>query len=204
MKLRAGWTGLAAGLAAAGLAHGAGEVKPGAYCPLPKAGETPTCLAPAQAEYEFFSAIGESAADDARLSRVERAVAEGDSDYLALSSLAWGYYQLSQQAARTPGADPAIAARLERWNRLLGQAYGDRPEDDPYREAVRTAALDLRSQAPPVTLRCQDEQGRSSECDSTDAVVRGLDAAASDAGPRGALERVLERWFGNGDGEGDS
>lgn len=183
-----------------GVSAATGEIAPGAYCPLPKAGEKPSCLDPAEKEYaEFFAAIDENAVDDARLARVEAAVGGGDQDYLALSSLAWGYYRLSEQAARTPGTDPEIVARLERWNALLGTAYGERPGDDPYREAVRTAALDLRSNATPVTLRCTDENGRSTECDSTDAVVRGLDAAASDVGPRGALERLLERWFGGDD-----
>ena len=199
------WIGWAAAAAAAGVYGGAGAAlagagdapQAGAYCPLPKAGEKPNCLEPARAEYtDFFQAIDENAADDARLARVEEAVARGDQDYLALSSLAWGYYRLSQQAAATPGGDPQITARLERWNEVLGAAYGMRPEDDPYREAVRTAAVDLQEKAPPVTLRCTDAEGNISECDSTDAVVRGLDAAAADVGPRGALERLLERWFG--------
>lgn len=192
--------GALVGAAGPALAGTGGEIQPGAYCPLPKAGEKPSCLEPAREQYsEFFRAIDENAADDARLGRVEAAVAGGDQDYLALSSLAWGYYQLSQQAARTPGTDPEIVARLERWNALLGAAYGERPEDDPYREAVRTAALDLSSNAPAVTLRCSDERGRTTECDSTEAMVRGLDAAAADVGPRGALERVLQRWFGKDD-----
>jgi hypothetical protein len=130
-RLAAFW--LAAGVASAGLAVAAGEVKPGAYCPLPEAGESPVCLDPAKAEYsEFFSAIGESNLDDARLARVEMAVAESDADYMALSSLAWGYYQLSRAAARTPGVDPEITARLERWNALLGRGGaggGTRPAE---------------------------------------------------------------------------
>jgi hypothetical protein len=199
------WIGWAAVAAAAAVYGGAATARAdtgnaaqaGAYCPLPRAGEKPSCLEPARAEYtDFFQAIDESAADDARLARVEEAVARGDQDYLALSSLAWGYYRLSQQAAATPGADPEIAARLERWNEVLGAAYGTRPENDPYREAVRTAAIDLQEKAPPVTLRCTDANGDTTECDSTEAVVRGIDAAAADVGPRGALERLLERWFG--------
>ena len=186
------------GLAAGAPALAADKIAPGAYCPLPRAGEKPSCLGPAEQAYgDFFQAIDENAADDERLARVEAAVGAGERDYLALNSLSWGYYRLSQQAARTPGADPEIVARLERWNALLSAAYGESPEDDPYREAVRTAALDLSRKAPPVTVRCTDPQGRTIECDSTEAVVRGLDAAASDAGPRGALERLLERWFGS-------
>ena len=61
---------------------------------------------------------------------------------------------------------------------------------------LMSAAIDLQEKAPPVTLRCTDGQGNTTECDSTDAVVRGIDAAAADVGPRGALERLLERWFG--------
>jgi len=202
MKHRFGIPRLAAAAAGAALVlatpASAADVAPGAYCPLPKAGEKPECLKPAEAQYgAFFEAIDENAANDPRLVPVEEAVAGGEQDYLALSSLAWGYYRLSQRAARSPGADPEIAARLERWNAILGAAYGERPEDDPYRVAVRAAALDLQTNAPPVTLRCTDAQGRTVECDSTEAVVRGLDAAAADVGPRGALERLLERWFGS-------
>ena len=36
------------------------------------------------------------------------------------------------------------------------------------------------------------------ECDSTDAVMRGIDAAANDVGIRGALERLLKRILGLG------
>ncbi len=197
MKHATGGLWLAAGVAGGVVCGAAAEIEPGAYCPLPKAGEKPSCLEPAQAEYsDFFAAIDENAVDDGRLARVEAAVAGEDRDYLALSSLAWGYYRLSKQAARTPGADPEIAARLERWNALLGVAYGQHAGDESHREAVRTAALDLRSKAPPVTLRCTDERGQTRECDSTDAVVRGLDAAAREVGPRGALQRLLQRWFG--------
>lgn len=197
MSRRIGALLLAAGVAA-GLAASAAEgVAPGSYCPLPKAGQEPKCLAPARKEYaEFFSAIDEHAVDDARLARVEAELASDDDNYLALSSLAWGYYRLSLQAAQTPGTDPEIVARLERWNALLGNAYGARPPDDPYRQAVREAALDLQASAPPVALECRDGTGDTVECESTDAVVRGLDAAASDVGLRGGLERLLHRWFG--------
>jgi len=58
--------------------RGAGGNQPGAYCPLPKKGETPRCLEPAIAEYgEFFSAIDEQDVTETRLARLEADVAAG-------------------------------------------------------------------------------------------------------------------------------
>jgi len=175
-----------------------GEVKPGSYCALPVKGETPKCLAPAMQEYgEFFSALGDEKVDAANLERVERDLNAGsDTAYLALSSLAYGYWRLSQRAAADSEPDPAIAEQLEQWNAVLAMAYEANPDDAAFRSAVREAALDLSRRAPPVRLRCVDEDGRSSECDSTDAVVRGIDAVAGEAGIGGGLQRVLERLFG--------
>jgi hypothetical protein len=177
--------------------RGAGANQPGAYCPLPKKGETPACLEPAIAEYgEFFSAIEEEDLSETSLARLEGDVAAGakaDNAYLALSSLAYGYYRLSQRVAAAEGADPRFLARLEQWNALLAVAYEESGEDTEFRRAVREAALDLQRNAPPVRLRCVDERGETTECDSTDAVMRGIDAAANEVGIRGALERLLKR-----------
>jgi hypothetical protein len=179
---------------------GAGANQPGAYCPLPKKGETPPCLEPAIAEYsEFFSAIEEEDMSETRLARLEGDVAAGakaENAYLALSSLAYGYYRLSQRVATAEGADPRFLARLEQWNALLAVAYEASAEDTDFRRAVREAALDLQRNAPPVRMRCVDERGEATECDSTDAVMRGIDAAANEVGIRGALERLLKRIFG--------
>ena len=177
-----------------------GDIAPGAYCPLPREHETPRCLEPARAEYGgFFRAVDAGSLDAADASRVEDALvgADASSDaYLALSSLAYGYYRLSQAAAHSPGADPAIAARLERWNQLLSAAYAAQPDDAAWRAAVREAALDLKRRAPPVEIACRDAQGEVAACDSTDAMARGLDASAGEVGLRGGLERLLGRWFG--------
>lgn len=187
---------LLGGAAGAGAAEDEGQVVPGAYCPLPARGEKPRCLEPAVARYgEFFEAVEEGRADGSPLARVEETVAAGGSSeeaYLALSSLAYGYYRLSQRAAATPETPPEIAARLERWNALLGQAYGT-SEDDAWRAAVREAALDLQQRAPPVGLSCRDARGEPTACDSTDAVLRGVDATADEVGIRGGLRRLLER-----------
>ena len=178
-----------------------GEIGPGSYCPLPREGEKPSCLEPAVAEYgEFFRAVDSGSIDAAELARVEGAVASGAASpqgYLALSSIAYGYYRLSQQAARTPEVDPAIAARLERWNALLGQAY-DASQSDAWRTAVRAAALDLHRNAPSVPT-CRDAQGAEVTCDSTDALMREIDAKAGEVGFRGGLERLLERILGEED-----
>jgi hypothetical protein len=183
------------------VAGAAGPVTAGAYCPIPEPGEAPGCLDPAKAEYEdFFRAVDAGQADDAQLARVEAAVARGAGEaegYLALSSLAYGYYQLSREAARTPGANPEIAARLERWNSLLGQVYGAHGDAAPWREAVRAAADDLQRRAPPVELACRGADGEARACSSTDAMLQSLERATGDVGYRGGLERVLERWFGS-------
>ena len=184
---------------AAGAGTAAEKVAPGSYCALPVKGETPKCLGPAIAEYgEFFTALGDEDVAAARLERVEHDLAAGDSDkaYLALSSLAYGYWRLSRRAAAEPDVDPAIAEQLEQWNAVLAMAYEANPDDPKFRSAVREAALDLSKRAPPVRLRCVGEQGEASECDSTDAVLRGLDAVAGEAGIGGGLQRLLERMFG--------
>ena len=189
-------------LATPPLARTAGDVKPGAYCPLPEPGQKPSCLEPARDQYkDFFAALDDESASDAALGRVEREVAAGaasENSYLALSSLAYGYYRLSLRAAAEELADPQVVARLERWNALLGAAYDASPEDERYRQAVHQAARDLQRRAPPVRLRCVDERGDTTECDSTEAVIRGVNAAAGEVGIRGGLERLLERIVGGG------
>jgi hypothetical protein len=193
---------LLAGLLIATSARGAGEVKPGAYCPFPKPGETPACMLPAKAAYgEFFAALeAPGAVGDAALARVEADIAAGaasENAYLALSSLAYGYYRLSQQAAATPSSDPEIAARLERWNALLSRAYAASPEDSRYRDSIHEAALDLKRRSPPVELSCLDEEEKPVRCDSTDAVLRDIDRLRDEVGVRGALSRLLGRYFGD-------
>jgi hypothetical protein len=198
--------GLLAGLLLAAGAQGAGEVRPGAYCPFPKPGEKPACMLPAKQEYgEFFAALDANAPLDAgAAARLEADVAAGagsENAYLALSSLAYGYYRLSQQAAATPGLDPEIAARLERWNALLAQAYAASPQDAPFQDSVRQAALDLQRRSPRVELSCLDDSGRRVSCDSTDAVVRDIDRLRDQVGVRGALARLLERFFGDSEAD---
>jgi hypothetical protein len=188
---------------AAVLARATGDpTAAGAYCPLPPPGETPSCLDPAKETYaDFFTALEAGLPADSAVGRVEADLAAGAvsaNAYLALSSLAYGYWRLSERAA-VAQADPALALRLERWNALLREAYATSPQDPRYRAAIREAALDLRRRAPPVRLRCVAADGSSTECDSTEAVLRGIDTAAGEVGLRGALERLLERMFGGQD-----
>jgi hypothetical protein len=185
------------------LAGAAGDpATAGAYCPLPPPGEKPRCLDPAQATYAaFFEALESGVPGDEVTARVDADLAAGsgsENAYLALSSVAYGYWRLSERAAEAQ-RDPALAARLESWNALLGQAYAASPADGPYRAAMREAALDLRRRAPPVRLRCVDAAGATTECDSTEAVMRGIDTASGEVGLRGAFERLLERIFGGED-----
>ena len=48
-----------------------------------------------------------------------------------------------------------------------------------------------------VRLGCADAQGKPAECDSTEAVLRGFDAANDEVGLRGALRRLFERIVGS-------
>jgi hypothetical protein len=193
---------LAIGMAAAA---GAGQdgVAPGAYCPFPEPGQAPTCMEPAQQEYsDFFTALDDGEISDADAERLESEVAAGaagKSPYLAISSISYGYYRLAQRAAESPGEDPAVAARLQRWNELLSAAY-DTSEDDPhYRKAVRDAAHDLQHRAPAIVLACADEHGNTTQCNSTEAVIRGINRTQEAVGIRGALERLLDRITGGDD-----
>lgn len=187
---------LLAGLPGGAAAGGGGT--PGAYCPLPDPGEVPKCMAPARATYtEYFTALDRGAVGDAEAATLEAAVAQGaaaDHAYLALSSLAHGYYELARREAGRPEQDPQVALRLARWNGLLERAYAESEGDDAYRAAVRRAANELRLRAP-IPLPCQDERGAESACSSTESVLRRIDAADERAGIRGALERLLRRLF---------
>jgi hypothetical protein len=184
-------------------ASGADEIGPGAYCPLPEKGEKPQCLAPAQQQYGgFFDALERSPGPetDAQLLEVESEVERGAASehaYLALTSLSYGYYRLAQQAAAQPGQDPAVLARLERWNAVLARAYAASPRDARYRSALRQAATDIDRHVD-VKLTCVDDQSEPVACDSTEHVLRGFNAESERSGIRGALQRLLERFSGGG------
>jgi len=191
---------VAAGLAGGAAAAGGDARAAGAYCPLPAPGQRARCLDPAKSSYgEFFTALEAGTPAEADAVRLERDVAAGAASaqaYLALSSLAYGYWRLSERA-ESEQADPQVAQRLERWNALLRQAYEASPEDARYRAALREAALDLQRRAPPVRVRCVSADGEAAECDSTEAVLRGIDATTGEVGLRGALSRLLARLLGS-------
>ena len=63
---------------------------------------------------------------------------------------------------------------------------------------MREAALDLQHRAPRVELSCLDESGSRVRCDSTEAVLRDIDRLRDQVGVRGALSRLLGRFFGDG------
>jgi hypothetical protein len=192
-----------AGLAGALVGSPTGAAEGGAagsYCPFPKQGETPQCLQPAVAKYaEFFNGLDDGEVSDAEATRLERDVASGAASrtpYLAISSLSYGYYRLAKRAANNPNQDPAVVARLQRWNDLLAQAYEVSADDPRYRAAVREAATDLRDRAPRVQLQCLDERDVKVACTSTEVVLRGINRTQERVGLRGALENLIERFFG--------
>ena len=175
--------------------------EPGAYCPFPKEGETPACLQPATHAYqEFFAELEAGAVSEQGAARVEADLAGGASNrYLALSSLAYGYFRLAQGAVAAERGDPETIARLERWNALLTRAYQASPEDPGFQEAVREAAVDLHRRGPAVELACLDAAGNPARCTSTESVVRTLSQQRDRAGMRGALGKLLQRLFGSDD-----
>ena len=74
------------------------------------------------------------------------------------------------------------------------------PQDVAFQDSVREAALDLQRRSPKVALSCLDEAGARVSCDSTDAVVRDIDRLRDEVGVRGALARLLGRFFGDSGG----
>ena len=158
--------------------------KAGAYCPLPEPGQVPQCLAPAKAEFgDFFQAVEDGGVDDSHSQQLEAALAAGSSNedaYLALSSLAYGYFRLAQRAAASPEARPELTARLERWNEVLLAAYSENDANPEFQRAVRQAALDLDSKAPAVAPNGNLLQ-----------LISQADGRSS--GLRGALEGLIGR-----------
>lgn len=179
-------------------ANAPGADEHGAYCPLPEPGQPATCLAPAQSRYEtFFGALDREDFDPETAARIERDLAPGsDAPYDALSSLAYGYYRLARRAAVDPNTDPALIARLERWNEVLARAYEKSGSDPAFRAAVRAAAADVHRRAPAVGLRCLGAEGNAATCDSTEAVLRDMDTLRDEAGVRGQLSRLLAKLLG--------
>jgi hypothetical protein len=186
---------------APGLTGAADAVKSGAYCPIPEPGQPATCLQPAQQHYkEFFGALDTGSLDDHASARLESelgAGAGGERRYDALSALAYGYYRLAKRAAESPGPDPEIQTRLERWNTILAEAYKESGTDAGYRDAVRAAAIDVNRRAPPIALRCAGVEGPSVSCNATEGVIRDIDAARNETGVRGQLARLFQRLFGD-------
>ena len=174
--------------------------QPGAYCPFPKKGEKPACFDAVESEYsDFFAAVEGGEVDGEPVADLERAL-QGDragaDRTLALSSLAYGYYLLAQRTAAAEDPDPALVARLETWNELLGSVYQEAQEEPDFRSAVKEAALDLHAHAPAVSC---EEDGSCPDTGLLLQTLRGIDdPAEADTGVRGALGRVLGRMLGDG------
>ncbi|CAG1010444.1 hypothetical protein MYXO_04020 [Myxococcaceae bacterium] len=185
-------------------ARAAGDT-PGSYCPIPAPGEKPDCRAGAEERYPaFYQSLEAGSIDPAAAARIEADLASGgdvERSYEALSSLAYGYYVLARKASASPHADPAVVARLERWNELLARAYHESPPEASLRAAVREAAADIERRAAPVRVACTDANGNASTCTSTQSVLREMDAARDHTGLRGQLGRLMERLLGE---DGDS
>jgi hypothetical protein len=185
------------------LALSAGDPsQPGAYCPFPKQGEKPVCFTEVEQEYsDFFAAVDSGRVDDPEVTELERTLTQEDRSEdrsLALSSLAYGYFTLAERAARSDHPDPALIARLESWNELLGAVYVDAENEPAFRTAIREAALDLHARAPavPVSRDGCDPGEDGQPCQSTSALLATLhriDELDAGTGVRGALGNLLER-----------
>ena len=173
--------------------------KPGAYCPFPEADETPQCFAPVEEEYaDFIDAVEIGGIDATQLAIVEAKLQDGGRDgdaYLALSSLAYGYFRVAERAAAEEQPDPVLVERLQRWNKLLTSAYRNADAEPAFRTAVRTAALDLHARAPAVATEC-GPRGKGRSCRTTSLLLRTLrqfEDPAAQRGIRGALGHLLGR-----------
>jgi len=170
----------------------------GAYCPIPEPGETPSCQAPARERYaEFFAALESGEIDPAQTAQIEAALSRtGDETgaYLALSSLAYGYYRLAHEASQQPRANRRLTARLVRWNELLTKIYGAESTSPALKQAVRAAAEDLDARAPAVGVTCT--AGREEDCEAVRGLVGALSAIDGGTSMRSPLSRLVERLLG--------
>ena len=167
------------------------------YCPIPEPGRTPSCLEPVRERYgDLLAEIERGDVDEGDSARLEEALAGDEGRYEALSLVAYAYYVLSRRAASSPGQDPEVVRRLERFNALLRAAYRRHAPGDPFRTSVAEAIRDIQRRAPPVMLRCLDERGREQPCTSTESLARGLRDLRERSGIRGALSRLLARLLG--------
>jgi hypothetical protein len=177
--------------------------QPGAYCKLPAPGEKPVCLEPARAQYQsFFDAVEKGVVTNESSEELEadlRSEEATDRSYLALSSLAYGYWRLAMRAAETEEVDPDIAVRLERWNALLASTYQQNQADSAFRTAVREAASDLQARTPTEGFQCVDEWGQPARCRPAEGLLATIDSFDEQLGMRGAILRVLRRLFGEDD-----
>ena len=110
------------------------------------------------------------------------------------------YYDYYQPEAYVPSTDTFIekdASRNENIERLRNSATRSLLERrDVLIVASVSCIYGLGSPDHYSEMSLTVERGETIECDSTDAVIRGIDAAANEVGFRGALERLLERIFG--------
>ena len=158
---------------------------PGAYCPIPEPGQAPACMDVAREEYGgFLAEVDSGSLSDGSARQLEADLASTDRVYLAVSSIAYGYYRLAQRAAEQPGQRPVLVARLEHWNSLLSNLYESSTDQPKIHRAVREAAEDLdrrapRDAAPPLLTTLQE-----------------LDGQLETRGVRGALNRLVQRLRG--------
>jgi hypothetical protein len=185
------------------LASGKPPDQAGAYCPFPKKGEKPECFAPVERKYSaFFAAVESGEGADEQVEVLADQLAENPDSadsYLAISSLAYGYFRLAQRAGQSDNPDPALVERLNRLNGLLSSVYEDPNAQPGIRGAVRAAAEDLHARAPAIATECANG-ATGADCQTTGrllSALKAIDDPSADRGVRGALSRLLERVTGD-------
>jgi hypothetical protein len=157
----------------------------------------------ARAEYgSFLEDVDAGQVREETAVALEADLESEDRAYLALSSLAYGYYRLAQHAASQPSPSPVLTSRLDHWNALLSALYAGNADGSDLRRAVLAAALDLHERAPRVPTHCGDAAGELEECDSTGLLIwtlQNMDEQNQTHGIRGALSRLLDRFRGGED-----
>jgi hypothetical protein len=157
----------------------------------------------ARAEYGSFLADADAGqVRDETAGALEADLESEERAYLALSSLAYGYYRLAQWAAAEPSPSPVLTARLDHWNSLLSTLYADSERGSDLREAVLAAARDLHERAPRVPTQCGDAAGELEECDSAGVLVwtlQNMEEQNQRRGIRGALSRLIDRFRSGGE-----
>jgi hypothetical protein len=174
------------------------KIAPGSYCALPEPGEAPACLEPARAKHaSFFEAVESGRIDAEATNQLEDVLMRqpGTPDaYLALSSLAYGYMSLAQNAETGSEDSALLEARLERWNALISKSYAEPDSPEHFRGALLEAARDIHARVASLGATCTTGDAGQGECSS--GLLAALERVDSEGPIRSPLRRLVDRLRG--------